>query len=264
MTTDGTATPTYSVQVLPLGRGDIPGPELFWMSSWDEWHTLLFQAVLIRGHGVTALVNTGPARDLGPMNAHWATVLGERAAMRRQPDEFIVDQLGKHGVTPEDVTHVVLTPLQLYTVSNVQLFTNAQICIAERGWVHFHTTHDHPHDNRATSLPDEVLVHLVTDGWPRVRLLKDEDTLAPGLRTWWSGGHHRASVVVEVDTERGVVAISDSYFVLDNVTKNVPIGINENMYEAIATYARVRETADVVVPLYDLGNLDRFPDGKVS
>jgi hypothetical protein len=234
------------------------------MSGWDQWYTLLFQAVLIRGNGVTALVNTGPARDLEPMNAHWAKVLGERARMRREPNEFITDQLAAHGVSPDDVTHVILTPLQLYTVSNVALFDKAQICIAKRGWVHFHTTHSHPHDNRATSIPDDILVHLVTDAWPRVRLLEDEDQLAPGLRTWWSGVHHRASVVVEVDTERGVAAISDSYFVLDNVEKNIPIGINENMYEAISTYARVRETADIVIPLYDEGNLERFPGGRVA
>ncbi|HEY6740128.1 MAG TPA: hypothetical protein VI076_14895 [Actinopolymorphaceae bacterium] len=255
---------TYGVQLLPVGRADIPGPELFWMSSWDEWHTLLFQAVLLRGDGVTALVNTGPAADLGPMNDHWVKVLGERAPMRRDEGEFITDQLAKHGVAPEDVTHVILTPLQLYTVSNVQLFGNAQICIAKRGWVHFHTTHVHPHDNRATSIPDDLLVHLVTDAWPRVRLLEDEDELAPGLRTWWSGVHHRASVVVEADTSRGVVAISDSFFVLDNVEKNIPIGINENMYEAIATYQRVREAADVILPLYDPRNLERFPEGSVA
>lgn len=255
---------TYSVQLLPVGRSDVPGPELFWMSGWDQWYPLLFQAVLIRGNGVTALVNTGPAVDIGPMNAHWTAVLGERAPMRREPDEFITDQLAKHGVAPTDVTHVVLTPLQLYTVSNVPLFTNAQICIAERGWVHFHTTHNHPHDNRATSIPDDILVHLVTEAWPRVRLLADSDELAPGLRTWWSGVHHRASVVVEVDTPDGVAAISDSYFYRDNVTKGVPIGINENMYEAIDTYRRVRETAKHIVPLYDPANLDRFPGGRVA
>lgn len=255
---------TYGVQLLPMGRGDIPGPELFWMSSWDEWHTLLFQAVLIRGGDVTVLVNTGPAPDLGPMNAHWARVLGARAAFRREPGEFVVDQLAAHGVTPDDITHVVLTPLQLYTVSNLQLFARAQICLARRGWVHFHTTHEHPHDNRATSLPDEILVHLVTEAWPRVRLLEDEDEIAPGLRTWWSGVHHRASLVVEVDTAGGVAAISDSFFVRENVEQNVPIGINENMDEAIAAYARVRRTADLIVPLYDPANLERYGNGRVA
>ena len=234
------------------------------MTSFDEWFPLTFQSVLIRGNGVVALVNTGPAEDLEPMNAGWASFLGEKARMERADGEFILDQLASLGIRPEDVTHVILTPLQLYTVSNVLAFPHASICIAKRGWVHFHTTHEHPHDNRATSIPDEILTELVTTAWPRVRLLEDEDEIAPGLRTWWSGGHHRASVVVEADTAKGVVAISDSYFHEGNVTENIPLGINENMYEVLACYERVRRTADVVLPLYDPANFDRHPGGRVA
>lgn len=254
----------YTVTTLAVGSSIIPGPELFWMNDFDRWHPLVFQVVLIQGPGVTAIVNTGPALDLEPMNAGWASFLGEKARLERGEGEFVLDQLARVGVTPEDVTHVILTPLQLYTVSNVLAFPNAQIAIAERGWVHFHTTHEHPHDNRATSIPDEILVELVTTAWPRVRLLKDEDELAPGLRTWWSGGHHRASVVVEVDTDKGVVAISDTYFHERNVVENVPLGINENMYEVLACYERVRRTADVILPLYDPANFERYPGGRVA
>jgi hypothetical protein len=251
----------FSVTLLPMGTAEVPGPELFWMSGWDRWYPLLFQAVLIRGPGVTALVNTGPAADLEPMNRHWVQMLGERAPMRREPGQFIADSLAAHGVALGDVTHVLLTPLQLYTVSNVALFERAQICLSRRGWTHFHTTQDHPHDNRSTSLPDDVLVHLVTDAWPRVRLLEPEDEVAPGLRTWDCGVHHRASMVVEVDTAVGTAAISDAYFYRDNVLRPHPIGITESIAEAEATYARVRRTADVVLPLYDPGNLERYPDG---
>nr|WP_262927634.1 hypothetical protein [Microbacterium sp. NIBRBAC000506063] len=178
---------TYSVTTIPVGEAIIPGPELYWMNDFDRWHPLTFQVQLIRGEGVLALVNTGPALDLEPMNAGWASFLGEKARMRRPEGWFVLDQLAALGVAPEQITHVILTPLQLYTVSNVLAFPNATICIAERGWVHFHTTHEHPHDNRATSIPDDILVPLVTTAWPRVRLLKDEDVIAPGLRTWWSG-----------------------------------------------------------------------------
>lgn len=254
----------YTVTTLPVGESIIPGPELFWMNNFDEWFPLTFQAVLIRGEGVVALVNTGPAEDLEPMNAGWASFLGEKARMHRPEGQFIIDQLGEHGVAPEDVTHVILTPFQLYTVSNVLAFPNAQICVSERGWVHFHTTHEHPHDNRATSIPDDILVELVTTAWPRVRLLKDEDEVAPGLRTWWAGGHHRASMVVEADTADGVVAMSDAYFHLRNVTENIPLGINENMYEVLDCYDRVRKTADIVLPLYDPQNFERHPGGRVA
>lgn len=254
----------YSVDLLAVGTGEVPGPELFWMSGWDRWYTLTFQAALIRGAGITALVNTGPARDITAMNDKWEQVLGERARMVREPHEFITERLAEHGVNPGDVTHVLLTPLQLYTVSNVALFPNAEICLTTKGWTHFHTTHSHPHDDRSTSLPDDVLVHLVTEAWPRVRLLGDQDELAPGLRTWWCGVHHRASMVVEADTDAGTAAISDAYFYLENVLQNHPIGINESMAEALHTYDRVRRTADVIVPLYDPKNFDRFPGGRIT
>jgi glyoxylase-like metal-dependent hydrolase (beta-lactamase superfamily II) len=254
----------YDVTTMAMGESIIPGPELFWMNNFEEWFPLTFQSVLIRGNGVVAIVNTGPALDLEPMNAGWASFLGEKARLSRGDGDFILDQLAANDVKPEDVTHVILTPLQLYTVSNVLAFPDAEICIARRGWVHFHTTHDHPHDNRSTSIPDEILTELVTTAWPRVRLLDDEDEIAPGLRTWWAGGHHRASIVVEVDTANGVVAISDSYFHARNVVENIPLGINENMYEILACYERVRRTADIILPLYDPANFERHPRGRVA
>jgi hypothetical protein len=254
----------YRVELLPQGRGDIPGPELYWMRDFGEWYELCFQVVLIRGNDRVILVNTGPAEDLRPMNEQWAGFLGERAALRRGEGEFIIDSLQARGVEPADVTDIILTPLQLYTVSNVTRFPNATIWISKRGWVHFHTTHAHPHDDRDACLPPEVLQYLVGPAWPRVRLLEDEDEVAPGVRTWWAGTHHRASVCVEVDTAEGVAAISDAYFYAENVDTNHPIGINENMYEALACYERVRQTADIVLPLYDPKNLERYPDGVVS
>jgi len=254
----------YSVTTLAVGRSLIPGPELFWMSRFDEWFPLTFQVVLVRGDGVCALINTGPAADLAPMNDGWATFLGDKARMQRSAGEFILEQLSRHSLVPEDITHVVLTPLQLYTVSNVLAFPRATIAMSKRGWLHFHSVHHHPHDNRATSIPDHILTELVTTAWPRVRLLEAEDELAPGLRTWWSGGHHRASMVVDIDTAQGVVAVSDSYFYVQNVTDEIPLGISENMYEILDCYERVRRSADIILPLYDPENFTRYPRGIVA
>ena len=254
---------TNSLQMLPVGSSEIPGPELFWMSEWDNWFPLSFQVGLIRGPGVIALVNTGPAEDLEPMNRGWASFLGDRARMQREDGQFILDQLRDLGIQPTDVTHVILTPLQLYSVSNVLAFPNAEICISKRGWIHFHTTHIHPHDNRDTSIPPEIITHLVTDAWSRVRLLEDEDTIAEGIRTWWSGGHHRASLAVEVETSKGTAVLSDSFFYLDNVEKDHPIGISENIYECLAAHERARK-ADFILPLYDPKNFERFPGGVVA
>jgi hypothetical protein len=254
----------FSAQVLRVGRTEIPGPELFWMSEWDRWFPLSFNVLLIRGPGVVALVNTGAPEDLGPLNAIWKSILGERAEYLRDADETLTAQLDRAGVRPADVTHVFATPFQLYTTAGIPLFTNARICLSKRGWVHFHTTTEHPHDNRWTSISPEVLTHLVTDAWDRVRLLEDEDEVVPGLRTWWAGAHHRASVAVEVDSTAGTIVASDAFFHYENVEDNRLLGINENMYEALACYERTRRVADHIVPLYDPKVFDRYPDGIVA
>jgi hypothetical protein len=254
----------FAVRSMKTGQVDVPGPELFWMDGWDAWYPLHLQMVLIQGEGVNALVNTGPPPDLTPINEIWTSGLGPCAELIRRPEEEVVPALANVGVAPEDITHVILTPFQLYSTGNVPLFRNAEICVSKRGWVHYHTTHAHPHDSRWHSISQEVLVHMVTDAWDRVRLLEDEDTVVEGLRTWWAGAHHRASLAVEVDVEDGIVVVSDSFFYYENVEDNRVLGITENMYEALAAYERARATAAHLVPLYDPKVFDRYPDGIIS
>lgn len=254
----------HSVRLIDVGRAEIPGPELFWMRDFFEWYELCFQVAVVKGPDSLILVNTGPAADLAPMNEGWAKFLGERAAMRFRPGMHLLDQLERLGIAPSDITHVALTPLQLYTVSNVLAFDSAEICISRRGWEHLHAGRAVLHDARETSIPADILSVLVTSHRERIRLLEDEDEIVPGVRTWWSGGHHRASINVDVDTARGVVALSDSFFYLENVLEDHPIGISENIWECLDAYERVRRTASTIVPLYDPKNFDRFPDGVVA
>jgi hypothetical protein len=256
--------PRLRVRILELGRMDVPGPQVFWMDAWDRWLTLAFNALLIEGDGVRALVNTGPPDDLSAFQRHVHSVLGPRATFMRREDQHLLRQLAALDVAPESITHVIATPFTLYSTSGIPWFTNAEICLSRTGWVHFHTTHDHPHDARWATLSQEVLHHLVIDAWERVRLLEDEDEVVPGLRTWWAGTHHRASLAVEVDAASGVVVASDAFFHLENVLENRPLGIGESMAEGLACYARVRRVADHVIPLNDPRMLDSYPGGIVT
>jgi hypothetical protein len=255
---------TYSVRAFEVGRMDVPGPQVFWMSHWEEWLPLTFHVLLIEGPGVRALVNTGPPSDVGPLNAHVQSVLGERAAFRPSPSGQIAEQLVNHGVDPLSVTHVIITPFTLYTTGGIMSFTNATMCLSRRGWLFFHSTHDHPHDVRHATFSRDVLAHIVLDAWERVRLLDAEDEIAPGLRTWWAGGHHRASLAVEVETAAGVAVASDAFFYRENVTENRVLGISESMEEVLTCYARVRATADHVLPLTDPRLLEWYPSGLLA
>lgn len=252
---------TFNVRSLSVGTVQVPGPELYWMSDWDKWYDLEFQVALVQAPGMNILVNTGPPADLSPINTMWMASLGDRGEFKRRPDQEISAALAGVGLTPTDITHVIVTPFQLYSTGNLRLFTNAQICLSKRGWIHYHTSHSHPHDSRWHCIDEATLVHLVTDGWDRVRLLEDEDTVVPGIRTWFAGTHHRASIAIDVDTPSGVVCVSDAFFTYQNVEDGRILGISESMYEALATYERARTTSDIRFPLYDPEVFRRFPNG---
>lgn len=263
-----TGSALWDVRIVSVGRSLIAGPEAFWMSRWGERLPLAFNVAVARRGDYLVLVNTSPPDSTQQIEAEFPAMRYLHDApvgdLVRGQGQMMRAALARIGVSPEQVTHVILTPLELYTTSTLRLFRNATIGISERGWVHFHTTHDHPHDSRWRSFDRATLVDLVTDAWDRVRLLEDEDELAPGLRTWWAGAHHRETIVVEFDTSVGVVAVSDAYFYAENVETMTPIGLCENIYEALDCYRRIRATAAHVIGIHDPGVFDRYPDGVIA
>jgi hypothetical protein len=77
---------SYQVDVLKMGQAEVPGPEVYWMSHFDQWLLLNFYMVVVRGHGITAIINTGPPEDLTELNRLWGSG-GSRCRMVREPEE---------------------------------------------------------------------------------------------------------------------------------------------------------------------------------
>ena len=245
--------------------GQVPGPEIFWMSRFGEWLPLKIYLLLIQGQGRTILVNTGPPLDyVEHMNDVWREELGEPTHMSVAPEQHIEAVLARYGLSCQSVDTVVLTPLQAYADGNVDKFPHAQICISRRGWIDLFAPRFFD-ARRHMAVPDRLLQYLVFKAWPerRVRLLEDEEEIAPGVRSIWVGTHHRSSLAVLVATARGVVAYSDAVFYYENLERDHPLGIQESMEECRIAYARLRRDADIVVSPYDPSNTLRFPGGAV-
>ena len=256
---------SYHVDVLKMGQCQVRGPEVYWMDRWDAWEELYFYMVLIRGEGKVAVINTGPPPDLTALNARWTAAFGPRGALVRRESESPEMALGRMGVTPADVDLVLITPLQAYAVGNIPLFHNATVCISRRGWIEdFHAPLYEMHVPRKLRIPDDVLAYLTLEAPERVRLLEDEDEILPGLQAFWVGTHHRSSMAYAIETSEGQVVVTDCCFKYGNIEGNHPLGIMESLPECMAAYRRIREEADIVIPLYDPEVLERFPEGQVA
>jgi glyoxylase-like metal-dependent hydrolase (beta-lactamase superfamily II) len=235
------------------------------MDRWDDWETLYFWMVVVRGNGKTAIINTGPPADLGALNARWSGAFGERGKLAREESERPVAALALMGIKPEEVDYLLITPLQAYATANIQLFPNAQVCFSRRGWIEdFHAEKFSMHVPRELRIPDETLRYLMFEGSEKLRLLNDEDEIAPGITGFWTGVHHRSSMAYVIETARGKVIVSDCFFKYGNVERMEPLGIMESLEECHRAYERIKREGDILIPLYDPEVLERFPEGKIA
>lgn len=257
---------TFNVDVASMGSMPLPGPEVYWMSAWDEWFDATFWMVVARDGTNVVVINTGPPADLTELNAIWkGSHPSGRSQFTRGPAERPLDALARLGIAPDSVTHLVFTPLVSYTIGSIDLFPNASIHFSRRGWIEDVLAPSlPPHIPRHIFVPDDILRWLLFEARERVHLVDGETQILPGLRAWESGVHHRSSMVVEITTESGVVAVTDSAFAYGNVERNINLGIGESYAEAMTTYARIRTTTAALIPLYDPEVLTRFPGGKVE
>jgi glyoxylase-like metal-dependent hydrolase (beta-lactamase superfamily II) len=255
----------YEIRFLKVGESDVPGPEVYWMRNWNTWETLFFYIVVVRGGGKTILINTGPPTNLTRLNDVWISGYGDqRSAMRRTEDEVAEKALRRADVNPDAVDYVLLTPLQAYATGNVPLFSKATICISRRGWIEdFHAPPWPMQMPRDLCIPNDVLVYLETEAWERVRLIEDDEEVLPGIRARWVGVHHRSSMAFLIQTAAGTVAISDCFFKYPNYEQNIPLGVQESMEECMRSYALIRQTANLIAPLYDPEVLQRHPAGRI-
>ncbi len=256
---------TFEVQLLKMGQCDVMGPEVYWMSHWNDWVQLYFWMAVIRGNGKTAIINTGPPADLTELNQRWSSGFGERGKLLREESERPLNALAALGINASDVDYVLITPLQIYATANIQLFPNAEVCISKRGWIEdFHAEKFPMHVPQNLRISEETLRYLMFEGHEKVRLLEDEDEIMPGLSCFWTGVHHRSSVCYVIETAKGRVGISDCLFKYGNLEDGEPLGIQESLEEYHKACTRIKREVEIFIPLYEPDVLERFPGGKIA
>jgi hypothetical protein len=261
-----TGEPHYTVRLVPVGSSYVRGPEAFWMDRWDEWVKLVFYVVAVRGGGRSILINTGPPDDLSEINRVWVGYLGdERAALSVAEAERMPGALERAGVDPATVDTVVLSPLAAYATGGLHRVPNATIALSRHGWAHFMTdATDDRIAERATRVPMGHLARLVTDWWPRVRLLEDDDQIAPGITTTRTGVHDRGSLAIRIPTARGAVVYTDSAYHNDNIERRHPVGIAYDIDEARAAYEMIAGMGDILLAAFDPAHMEHHQGGVVA
>lgn len=256
----------YTVRAFNAGTFWVPGPEVYWMTGWgtrEEMNAIVF---LVQGGGRNILINTGPPQDLTILNAVWRSFFGyPEAQIVRTTDQLPQNILQAQDLAVDDISAVIVTPLQAYATANIHLFRNAQICISRKGWIEdFQAPYYHLHVPRHLRIPPDVNNYLQNEGWEKLRLLGEEEEVLPGIRVFWAGVHHRSSMAVCIETAKGTVLITDSFFKYGNLEKGHYLGVMESMMEADATWRRIRKEGRIIASIYDPEVFVRYPGGVLA
>jgi len=254
----------YSIQIAKVGSQQAPGPEVFFMDSFDVFLPLWFTMAIVRGEGRTIAINTGFESDVGHLVDGFPK-WHPKAIFARSEDERVEAVLAKMGVQPAEVDTVVLTPLGSYSAGNISMFSNARICILRSGWAALLAPGPYSPDRPPTvGVPARELNYLLTTGWPKVHLLEEDDQIAPGITTFFTGVHHPSSMAIVIETVDGRAVYTDSSFYFRNVEEDIPVGIGRSLEEARRSYARIRKVADLLIPAYDPDLFKRYPGGRIG
>jgi len=261
----------YRITALNMGRTSVPSAEIYWMTKLFGWEPLAFWAFLIENDERRILLNTGFPQDYSALHKHWTawakSATGEEGHVPVvSKEDWIVEALTRIQRTPDEIDHVIVTPLTSYATGGLDQFKKAKIWFSKKGWMDFQSPDPEiPQLPRDIVFPPHVLRWLEGEAAARINLLPDEEQeFVPGIRSWFCGGHHRSSMAFLIHTNHGRVGVTDAIFTYRNYEERIPLGLSESLEEHYRLYAKFAREADLILPLYDPTLLERTEGGIID
>ncbi|HVT16005.1 MAG TPA: N-acyl homoserine lactonase family protein [Thermoanaerobaculia bacterium] len=174
------------------------------------------------------------------------------------------EALSKIGLSPGDVTDVVISHMHWDHADGMDLFPNAKIWIQKDEYVYYTGAAWQPGGRSGGIDPDDVLTLVSLNMRHRVNLVDGDDReIADGIRVYTGGRHTFASQYVGVRTAKGTVVIaSDNMYLYENLQRHAPIAQTFDAESNLRAQDRMRQIAaspDLIVPGHDPEVFIRFP-----
>jgi len=165
------------------------------------------------------------------------------------------------GISPEEVTDVVVTHLHWDHADGVDLFPRARVWVQRTEYEHYGDAANLPRSGVFASTM-AALERVAAEG--RLRLVRgDSAEVAPGVFAYTGGRHTKESQYVSVPTASGQVVIaSDNLYLYHNLDRRRPIAATWDTVSNLAAHDRMRRLAGapkLILPGHDPAVFDRFP-----
>jgi glyoxylase-like metal-dependent hydrolase (beta-lactamase superfamily II) len=171
--------------------------------------------------------------------------------------------IAKVGLTPGDVTDVIVTHIHWDHMGGVDLFPAARIWIQRDEFTHHVDEQGKPRD-RAVAAEDAAMLATLKNEGRLVFVDGDAREIIPGVTVYTGGKHTYASQYVAVRSAAGTVVLaSDNIYLYENLEKHRPLGLTLDPDADLRVQERVLRLASslrLIVPGHDPAVFDRFPE----
>jgi glyoxylase-like metal-dependent hydrolase (beta-lactamase superfamily II) len=174
------------------------------------------------------------------------------------------DALAKLGLSPEEITDIIVSHTHWDHVDGVDLFPKAKIWIQKDEYAYYTGAAWQSGGQHGGIDPDNVLTLVRLNMEGKVNLVDgDDQEIIDGIRVYTGGHHTFASQYVGVRTASGTVVIaSDNVYLYENLQKHAPIAQTFDAASNLRAQERMKQLAsrpDLIVPGHDQEVFSRFP-----
>ncbi len=208
-------------------------------------YTIPIYCWYLEGGDSKILVDTG---EMSPIQSE------DREAAINAKIHTFEQGLARWGLAPEDIDIVIHTHLHNDHCENDFKCVNAKFYVHEKELA---TIHDpHPLDYRYN---EEFIEDIEENG--QIHVVTQDQEIVPGIEVMHTPVHTEGGLTVLVDTAAGRAAITGFCVIMENFQPPkeiramemsvIPPGTCVNVYQAYNEMIRVRDAADILIPLHE-------------
>ncbi|MFC1822779.1 N-acyl homoserine lactonase family protein [Thermodesulfobacteriota bacterium] len=236
---------SYRIHPIVMGTKVFDKGMMTYQYGYGEPYTIPIYCWYLEGGDRNILVDTG---EMSPIRSE-----DREKAIGGKIYNF-EEGLDRWGLKAGDIDTVIHTHLHNDHCENDYKCTNASIYVHEQELKHIHDPH--PLDYRYL---EDYIEDVEERG--QITALSGDKELFPGIKVMHTPAHTEGGLTVLVETTKGTAAITGFCVIMENMEppkqilamemEVIPPGTHVNVLEAYDIMRKVKEKADILIPLHE-------------
>jgi N-acyl homoserine lactone hydrolase len=235
----------YKIHPIVMGTKIFDKSMMTYQYGNGETYTIPIYCWYIEGGDKTILVDTG---EMSPIQSE------EREKSIGGKIYTFEEGLALWNLKPEDIDVVIHTHLHNDHCENDYKCVNAEIYVHEKELERIHSPH--PLDYRYL---EDYIEDVEEKG--QIRRIRNDIEIVPGIRVVHTPAHTEGGLTILVETAEGKAAITGFCVIDENLNPPIairamemdviPPGTHVNVYEAYDIMLKIKDMADILLPLHE-------------